>query len=327
MDFKRSWKEYSYGFGGRWPSESMWFGNENTWEVLQSHGSSALQVKLRAFDGAWATANYGNFRLDNASQMYRMYVDTAARYDLLHESLLISNGSRFSHFDKIVDKFKCAGSLTALSSGWWWPEYFNDPPCRGANLNGLFNVSLDDNGFYSNFWHGFRKLRGLRYSEMRVRPTNFSSYFIPSDVEECAINVGYKCRCTRDADHDQVCAEKQPHTTFNTIVVTVWITSTFALFAYMLWALRRAALAEGPRDWAERMALLRKQMHAVRASMETSDRSGDDDDTPSEETTALVKGKHSKKHMRNQRNSSVKSKTSRPSQSKTRKSTHTSLTM
>ena len=318
MKFKRPWSEYTYGFGGRWPKNSMWFGNDNTWAVLKSQGPSVLQVRLGAFDGGRVTADYGNFRLDNASQMYRMYVDSAAKYDRLHESLLISNGSRFSHFENIVDKFKCAGSLSALSSGWWWPEFFNDPPCRGANLNGLYNVSsLGDNGYYSNFWHGFRKLHGLRYSEMRVRPKNFSSFFIPTDVEECAITVNFKCRCT--LEKADICAKTLPHTAFNTAVVSIAFTAIFALFAYMLWQLRKAALAEGPRDWVDRMVLMGKHLQAMRASLETSLRNDAVDDTSSEETKSLVKEETSNKHKTHRRNS-AKSKRNNHKKSKRRKS-------
>ncbi|KAJ3598685.1 hypothetical protein NHX12_002190 [Muraenolepis orangiensis] len=158
-EFYRTWKEYSVGFGN--VSQEFWLGNELLHNLTRTR-SMGMRVELRAEEDT-VYAHYTNFTVDSEEHHYSImlsgYTGTAG------DSMRYHNGRPFSTYDKDPDSLglHCA---KAYMGGWWYKN------CYKTNLNGLYNVSSNNQGVVWIDWKG--KDSSLPSTEMKIRPAAFS---------------------------------------------------------------------------------------------------------------------------------------------------------
>ncbi|XP_071230100.1 tenascin-like [Salvelinus alpinus] len=158
-DFFRGWKNYSKGFGEL--SGEFWLGNENL-HNLTSMAPMTLRVDLRAGDES-AFAKYSAFTVDTVRRNYALkvsgYSGTAG------DSMSYHNARMFSTRDRDPTPFitRCAMSY---KGGWWYKN------CHEANLNGLYDTSVNHQGVIWTAWKG--KDLSIPFTEMKLRPTSFT---------------------------------------------------------------------------------------------------------------------------------------------------------
>ncbi|OCT92077.1 angiopoietin-2 [Xenopus laevis] len=164
VDFHRLWKEYKEGFGS--PSGEYWLGNEFVHQ-LTTHGSYALRIQLRDWDGNEAYSLYDHFSLGNEDHKYRLqvrgYSGTAGR-----TSSFSPTGTEFSTKD--VDNDRCSCRCAQMATGGWWFD-----ACGPSNLNGIYyqggHSTAKFNGLKWHYWKG--PTHGLKSVSMMIRPTDF----------------------------------------------------------------------------------------------------------------------------------------------------------
>eukprot|EP00079_Xenopus_tropicalis_P010900 XP_002936261.1 PREDICTED: angiopoietin-2-like isoform X1 [Xenopus tropicalis] len=164
VDFHRLWKEYREGFGS--PSGEYWLGNEFVHQ-LTAHGSYALRIQLRDWDGNEAYSLYDHFSLGTEEQKYRLlvrgYSGTAGR-----TSSFSPTGTEFSTKD--VDNDRCSCRCAQMATGGWWFD-----ACGPSNLNGIYyqggQSTAKFNGLKWHYWKG--PTHGLKSVSMMIRPTDF----------------------------------------------------------------------------------------------------------------------------------------------------------
>ena len=124
VDFFRTYTEYANGFGA---GSEYWLGN-NRIAVLTA-SPKALRVEMTRTNGQAAYANYDSFKINGASDKYRLsvsgYSGTAG------DSLGSHFGAPFSTKD--VDNDNSTASCAVTYSGAWWYK-----ACHSSNLNGLY---------------------------------------------------------------------------------------------------------------------------------------------------------------------------------------------
>ncbi|XP_021427695.2 tenascin isoform X2 [Oncorhynchus mykiss] len=158
-DFFRGWENYSKGFGEL--SGEFWLGNENL-HNLTSMAPMTLRVDLRAGDES-VFAKYSTFTVDTVRRNYALkvsgYSGTAG------DSMSYHNGRMFSTRDRDPAPFitRCAMSYRG---GWWYKN------CHQANLNGLYDTSVNHQGLIWTAWKG--KDYSVPFTEMKLRPTSFT---------------------------------------------------------------------------------------------------------------------------------------------------------
>uniref|UniRef100_A0A8C7REK2 Tenascin XB n=1 Tax=Oncorhynchus mykiss TaxID=8022 RepID=A0A8C7REK2_ONCMY len=158
-DFFRGWKNYSKGFGEL--SGEFWLGNENL-HNLTSMAPMTLRVDLRAGDES-VFAKYSAFTVDTVRRNYALkvsgYSGTAG------DSMSYHNARMFSTRDRDPAPFitRCAMSYRG---GWWYKN------CHEANLNGLYDTSVNHQGVIWTAWKG--KDLSIPFTEMKLRPTSFT---------------------------------------------------------------------------------------------------------------------------------------------------------
>nr|XP_046181269.1 tenascin-X-like isoform X1 [Oncorhynchus gorbuscha]XP_046181270.1 tenascin-X-like isoform X1 [Oncorhynchus gorbuscha] len=158
-DFFRGWENYSKGFGEL--SGEFWLGNENL-HNLTSMAPMTLRVDLRAGDES-VFAKYSTFMVDTVRRNYALkvsgYIGTAG------DSMSYHNGRMFSTRDRDPAPFitRCAMSYRG---GWWYKN------CHQANLNGLYDTSVNHQGLIWTAWKG--KDYSVPFTEMKLRPTSFT---------------------------------------------------------------------------------------------------------------------------------------------------------
>ena len=282
MSFNKRWEHYLDGFGWRGPNDDMWFGNEHIREVLKAHGRSILQIKLEARDGSHALAEYSNFRLDTKKNKYRLFIDAAFQLVNMTDSLTASNGSRFSTRDKNFDRFSCAGYHNPNSGGWWWPEGSYKQRCTQANLNGIYGTPTA--GSYANFWSGFRGLNGLRWTEMRVRPSNFNSSRVRCKNPclhdgRCAYDgssLSYKCLCIGDYG-GMLCKYSSWFLPKNMITMAIGVVVLVIALCILLRILRSLMKQDkltSESEHLERMQLLHKAVYSAKKKTDATQHEG-----------------------------------------------------
>lgn len=71
VSFNRRWLEYQFGFGSLYGE--FWMGNQLI-HRLTSRENCRLRIDLWDWEGSRGTAHYGEFRVDNERQKYRLHV-------------------------------------------------------------------------------------------------------------------------------------------------------------------------------------------------------------------------------------------------------------
>ena len=165
VDFFLNWASYKRGFGTL--MGEFWLGNDNIHRLTAS-GNTVLRVELEDWSNNTAYAEYGVFKVDNENNKYRLIVGfyTGTAGDSLASS---HNAMYFTTKDR--DNDPCGGCNCAQEStgGWWYSN------CANSNLNGQYLGDKTDGRNRGVKWHPWRAYLSLKKSEMKVRPSGFSS--------------------------------------------------------------------------------------------------------------------------------------------------------
>lgn len=158
-DFKQTFREYEKGFGS--PEREHWLGLEYLHQ-LTSSGRWELKVDLMDKSGKTAYAQYSDFKIGEGPG-YQLNI--GAYNGTAGDSLRFHNGSKFSSWDRDQDshpdsKFHCS----KFRAGAWW---YNS--CATSNLNAFDYRGKDYYNQKEMSWRGFRDIKGLRRSTMRIR--------------------------------------------------------------------------------------------------------------------------------------------------------------
>ena len=197
MSFNQGWERYRYGFGWRGPTDEMWFGNEPTRAVLNAQEDSILRILMENTEGETASVEYSDFWLGTETEHYQLRIKLSW-VENLHDTLVESNGASFSTRDHAIAVDEKLDCTRKGRGGWWWPV--NTTSCQYSNLNGNYRTE----GEKANFFSGFNGDRGLNYSEMRIRPYN---YTVSHKANPCKNGArcefdgktsSYQCMCSSD---------------------------------------------------------------------------------------------------------------------------------
>ena len=116
INFYRNWHEYKVGFGDL--RKEFWFGNDNLHKLVdQAHlKGSELRIDLKNFDGKWAYAKYGYFKIGDEYSKYQLHVGSYSGNAT--DSMSYNNAGKFSTYDQDNDAYayKCAQN----NVGAWW---------------------------------------------------------------------------------------------------------------------------------------------------------------------------------------------------------------
>jgi hypothetical protein len=167
-NFYRGWNDYAAGFGS--VGAEFWLGNDNI-AALTAQKRYVLRVDLRDKSGNTFYTEYDNFRIDGASEKYKLasigsYTGNIgdgldnhgrlARYWTLGMKFTTyDNDNDFSDFSEKNCAILCRGA-------WWYNA------CYGANLNGKY-----DGTNYTGVQWDPKKSEGdlsYKFSEMKIRP-------------------------------------------------------------------------------------------------------------------------------------------------------------
>ena len=266
MSFNQGWERYRYGFGWRGPMDDMWFGNEPTRAVLNAQEDSILRILMEDTDGVTASVEYTDFWLGTELENYRLSIKLSW-VDNLHDSLVESNGASFSTRDHAISVNEQLACTMKGRGGWWWPV--NTSECLYTNLNGIYRKE----GIESNFFSGYREAHGLNYSEMRIRPFNYTVSVATNPCKngaKCGFDgktSSYQCMCSSEY-WGETCQRNAWFKPVNMAALVIGL--TFPLF--LLCILRRLFCPTKRRNRSYRT----EQMHLILAPRVIPVRGGGD---------------------------------------------------
>jgi len=159
VDFYRTYAEYANGFGN---TTEYWLGNDRI-AAMTAAGTHSLRVDMMRTTGATAYAQYGGFKLNPASDNYRLtvygYVPSPAG-----DSLTGHSGYQFTTWDNDHDDIANDNCAVIYKGAWWYTS------CHSANLNGAYlngpHTSYAD-GVEWLSWSGYYD--SLARTEMKIR--------------------------------------------------------------------------------------------------------------------------------------------------------------
>lgn len=176
VNFNRTWAEYASGFGDL--KTDFWLGLEYI-HLLTKNQDTELLIELTDWSDQVFTASYGNFKLGNQQDWYRLYLsprlDGNASKNYLDDSYYgfsSQNGAYFSTFDKINYKMKYPTKNCPVRSGggWWFTDYSS---CLPVNLNAIYVSGASAPSAKGIKWQGIRPFDrnyALKKSKMKIRP-------------------------------------------------------------------------------------------------------------------------------------------------------------
>ena len=148
-DFYRNWTAYRNGFGSL--DADFWLGLEHIYQIVRDRNVD-LVVLMKLGNGVRYQRRYFDFRVSGERDGYRM-VFSKSRPTAIHplgDSLLASNGSKFSTADVDNDNLSDGNCARIYQSGFW----FN--ACADCNPNGRLlwppsgQVSRKEEVFWEN---------------------------------------------------------------------------------------------------------------------------------------------------------------------------------
>ncbi|CAC5397241.1 Fibrinogen-like protein A,Ryncolin-2,Tenascin-X,Angiopoietin-related protein 6,Angiopoietin-related protein 2,Ryncolin-1,Ryncolin-3,Fibrinogen C domain-containing protein 1 [Mytilus coruscus] len=158
-EFYRNWTDYENGFGDL--DGEFWLGNRQI-ALLTSIGAHELRITLEDWNWNNRHANYKNFKIDGASEKYRLHIsgysgnagDGMAKY----------NGIPFSTYDRDHDTYSvnCAAH-ERLKGGWWYTDCWSP---IGASLNGKYTPGAS---LYGGIIYRTWQSESLKKSTMMIR--------------------------------------------------------------------------------------------------------------------------------------------------------------
>jgi len=158
LDFYRTYAEYASGFGN---TTEYWLGNDRL-AALTASGTRALRVDLARTNGETAYALYSTFKVNPASDGYRLSVGAFVGGPA-GDSLSAQNGFRFSTWD--MDQDTWGDNCAVVFRGAWWYYDCHRSNLNGAYLNGQHSTFADGVNWYA--WTGYNE--SLARTEMKVR--------------------------------------------------------------------------------------------------------------------------------------------------------------
>ncbi|KXJ07352.1 Ficolin-2 [Exaiptasia diaphana] len=161
VDFYRNWTDYKRGFGNL--TGEFWLGNDFI-HRLTTVKNSSLRVDLGDWDGTKIYAKYGQFKIEDEADNYKLRVSLYSGD--AGDSLVRHNNKAFSTKDRDNDlyaNFNCA----VLRHGAWW--YY---ACYDSNLNGKYYYNLKKSVAKGVNWDKYRLEWSLKTTEMKSRPSS-----------------------------------------------------------------------------------------------------------------------------------------------------------
>ena len=158
LDFYRTYAEYANGFGN---TVEYWMGNDRL-AALTAAGAHELRVDLARTNGETAYAKYASFKVNPASDGYRLSVG-AFLGGPAGDSLSAQNGFKFSTWD--VDQDTWSSNCAVEFHGAWWYYDCHRSNLNGAYLNGKHTTFADGVNWFA--WTDYYE--SLARTEMKVR--------------------------------------------------------------------------------------------------------------------------------------------------------------
>ena len=161
LDFDRTWRDYSLGFGS--PVSEYWIGNQvlhtlttttTTTDRTDDTDCTSLRIDMTDIYGERWRAEYQSFRVESEETGYRLEVRGYSGNAT--DALSYQNGMAFSAKDRDMDASAthCARNYRG---GWWFSR------CQHVNLNGKYSLGLTWFRSDTNQW------MSIASSEMSVR--------------------------------------------------------------------------------------------------------------------------------------------------------------
>ncbi|XP_071145026.1 fibrinogen gamma-B chain-like [Mytilus edulis] len=159
-EFYRNWEDYENGFGDL--NGEFWLGNKMI-ALLTSIGTHELRINLEDWDENKRYANFKNFKIDGASDKYRLHISGYSGD--AGDGMTEYNGYYFSTYDRDHDTYSsinCAAD--GIIKGAWW--LYNCWSGSGASLNGKYTSGPSN---FAGIRYKAWKYQSLKKSTMMIR--------------------------------------------------------------------------------------------------------------------------------------------------------------
>ncbi|CAF0935444.1 unnamed protein product [Adineta ricciae] len=168
VDFYRGWNDYKTGFGD--VQMEFWLGNDKIHQ-LTKQGEYALRIDLKPWDASILIAEYGQFRLENENEKYKLSVSNflaniSTAGDSLSSSWDNANGASFSTFDHDFDNLFYDNCAQIYHGAWWFTN------CFQSHLNGLYvrtPLALQNTARNGLQWNTYALHHSMQETTMRIR--------------------------------------------------------------------------------------------------------------------------------------------------------------
>ncbi|KAI5091247.1 microfibril-associated glycoprotein 4 [Silurus meridionalis] len=162
VNFYRPWEHYKKGFGDKYGE--YWLGLENLYQLTRNR-KYELKVDLQDFDGVSVFAQYSYFSVESEAEGYKLHVSGFYNGGA-GDSLELSNGQKFSTFDKDQDSNEEGNCAKSYLGAFWYNK------CHHANPNGIYLWGRDGTLFaIGNVWYHWKGYDyGLKSITMKIRP-------------------------------------------------------------------------------------------------------------------------------------------------------------
>ncbi|XP_033114766.1 ficolin-2-like [Anneissia japonica] len=165
VDFYRNWDEYADGFGDL--CNEFWIGNEFIHKITSS-AIYELRVDLIDYDGKSYCATYDSFRIENASDKYRLrlgnYINSESN---IGDALSVHGNFHFTTKDEDNDNRLGSNCAIEFTGAWWFRN------CFAARLNGVFSpIKLSMSVSHGISWQDAGTMSSrlqFIFSEMKIR--------------------------------------------------------------------------------------------------------------------------------------------------------------
>ncbi|XP_062571879.1 microfibril-associated glycoprotein 4-like [Saccostrea cucullata] len=160
VNFFRWWKEYKNGFGHL--KGEHWLGNQILYEITNL-GWYELRINLEDFDGKKRFAKYSHFKIGHEAQGYKLMI--SGYTGNAGDSMALSQGLKFTTYDRDQDSLKKVNCAVLFSGGWWFKD------CLVSHLNGFYYrnpvIATKAHGVVWYHWKGYKY--SLKSTTMMLR--------------------------------------------------------------------------------------------------------------------------------------------------------------
>ncbi|KAK3510900.1 hypothetical protein QTP70_024374, partial [Hemibagrus guttatus] len=141
-------------------------GLENLYQLTRNR-KYELRVDLQDFDGVSVYAHYSYFSVESEAEGYKLHVSGFTNGGA-GDSLELSNGQKFSTFDKDQDSNEEGNCAKSYLGAFWYNK------CHHANPNGIYLWGKDGTLFaIGNVWYHWKGFDyGVKSITMKIRPVS-----------------------------------------------------------------------------------------------------------------------------------------------------------